>query len=232
MVIESDKKKNNLISVIGLVIGLIFLFLTAKIENPNQNQKAAYLLGLLISSLAGISLVNQDKRKTEIQAEKKRVVFTRKSFFGGEEIRVIPFDLVKWVGVTGVGRRDVASTRTYFIYITLKEGKTIRTGYSSFDEYGTKELAAEIARTIGCDHSATPIPPLDSEVIENVILAGFIAALAWAIVYRIKIGPWSQAMWFGTSAGIFMLSSAISFYYILMIIRRKYEKNSNENFNR
>jgi|GEM_PF-6252697 len=224
MIIESNTKKNNLISVVLLIVGLTFLLLTAKIDNPDRNQKAAYLLGLLLSSLSGVALINQDQRKIEVQSNKNRVVYTQKSLFGAEEVRMIPFNHLQLIGVTGIGRRDIGGARSYFIYLKLKNGETISTGYSSFDEHKTKELAAEIAQAIGCEHSPVPIRPLDSELIENAILAGFIAALSWMIFYRFKIGPWCEAMWFGTAPGLFMLSVGISSYYFLKIIRRKYKK--------
>tara|TARA_B110001454_G_scaffold219201_1_gene251861 strand:- start:1662 stop:2336 length:675 start_codon:yes stop_codon:yes gene_type:complete len=223
MIIESDKKKGNLIAVVLLVIGLIFLFLTAKVEEPDRNQRAAFFLGLLLSSISGLALINQDERKTEIQSDTKRVIFKRKSFFTGEEIRVVPFDQIQKVGVTGVGRRGPVDSRSYFIYITVRNGNTIRTGYSSFDEYGTKELAAEMANLIGCEHSPTPIAPMDSELIENAIFAAIIAAVTWAFFYRYKVGPWCAAMWFGTGPALFMLTVFWAAYYLLLLLRRKYK---------
>jgi hypothetical protein len=184
MVIESGKKKNILISIIFLVVGLIFLYFTAKVENPNRNQRAAFYLGLLLSSLSGLALINQDERTTEVDSNSKRFIYTRNSLIGGKEVRVVPFDQVKKVGVTRVGRRGPIPTQSYFIYIQLVNGRTIRTGYSSFDEYGTKELAAEMAHTIGCEHSPTPIAPLDIEMIENAIYQGLSDASGeWIILF-------------------------------------------------
>lgn len=223
MVIESNKKRNNLLGAIGLAIGILFFVLTGKIENPSRNQRAAFLMGLMFASLGGLTLLNQDERKTEIQAEKKRLIYTQKSLFGGEEIRVIPFDQVQYVGVTSLGVRRVGRTPSYFIYVKLKEGPAIRTGYISFAEYETKELAAEMARTMGCEHSPVPIPPLETELIENAILAGFLAAITWALVYRWKVGPWCAAMWFGTGPAFFMLSEFLGLCYFLNFFRRKYK---------
>jgi hypothetical protein len=223
MILESNKKRNNLLGSVVLALGILFISLTSKVENPNQNEKAALLLGFLLAAVGGLALLVQEERKTELQPDKKRMIFSYKTLFTAQKKEIIPYEQIEFVGVTSIGTRSPNRIPSYIIYIKLKNGKKIRTGYVSFAEYETKELAAQMAGLIGCQHSPTPIPPLETELIENAILAAILSAVTWAIIYRLKIGAWNSYMWFSRGALLFMLGDFLGMYYFLMIVRRKYK---------
>lgn len=222
MLIESNTGKNNTIAILVLGLGILFLLLTAKIENPDRNQKAAYLLGILLSSVGGIALLTQDKRKVFIQPNDRQVFYTHRSTFSQEIVRAIHFDEINLVGVSRIGRNGPTRTPAYFVYVQLRSGELIKTGYFTYFEAEANELAIQAAQMIGCATSPIPIPPVDSEIFENIFLSVVIAAAIWAIYYRVKIGPWCPAMWFGTAPAFFILLDAWGTYYLLLTLRRKY----------
>lgn len=51
----------------------------------------------------------------------------------------------------------------------------------------------------------------------NAVNALGFSLLIWAIYYRISVGPWCQAMWFGTAPALVI---SISFIYIYRYLKK------------
>jgi hypothetical protein len=218
--IQSNDKKNLIVHVVVFLIGLLFIYLTSRAENPmTDDLQAAYLLGLLLAGLGGFCLVYQQSYLTTIDPVQKAVIHLGRNTFFGVSRQIVPFSEVARIDVHYIGDYD---SRSYHLKIVLKNNQELQTGKWSSDEEEMKLLAREIAEVIRCDHPAVPLPTSIAREIENALYALFIIFALYAVYYRIQIGSFTKGMWFGSFPGFFIILGWLSVYQIIRRLRKQY----------
>jgi hypothetical protein len=53
----------------------------------------------------------------------------------------------------------------------------------------------------------------------RLAVAAVVGMLSWVVYYRVNVGPWCPAMWFGTAPPLVMLLSGQLAYRLLGLVR-------------
>ncbi len=219
--IKSNDKKNMIIYVGTLLVGLLIVYLTSKSEPMNNNTQAAYVLGLLLAALGGFCMVYQQSYNSKVDPVQKNLVHISKNAAFGTIKKIIPFSEISRTAVYYIGDYD---SRSFHLKFILKNNEELQTGRWSSDEREIKLLAEKIAQTIGCSHPDVPVETNISHEIENAFFAAAISFSLYAIYYSTRVGPMCPAMWFGTFPSFFILIGWLCSYQIIRRLRKQYAK--------
>lgn len=212
-IIRSNEKNLNLYLMIMGFLGLLLIFLVSGHKEESINTLSAYLLGILLISLALGIFIYSEKVSIQIDTKLKNLKFHKKSLF---EIRnyTLKFEEIDSVQVVSIGRnhRGIVS---YHLVIMLKNGRREAPGRFSLDQSEIILDAERLADAIGCklisDRKNNQLTGI------HYLLAAMGSVLIYAIWYKSTVGPFCMAMWFGT-APVFVIG--FSFLALVRVLRR------------
>lgn len=181
----------------------------------------AILLGAGLLILGAVGALYSGETTTVIDPSSRTVTLAiRRRFFGGSE-QHFSFDDVASVGVSILGgtRSHGAVTPigryariTYLLKLGLKDGRSISTGKWSKDEHEMYSLAEQVAAMIGCA-SQEPLQRFQLGV-PQMLNAAIGAVFIYALWYRIAVGPWCPAMWYGASPLVIMAGGFLTLLWV------------------
>lgn len=214
--IESSYKKFQIISVILIFLGCLFIYLINGKVDLNDSQLAARYLGYLLIFIGISTLIFNEKISISIDENNKTVKLNSKNMFG-QKTRTLLFSEIEGVGMVRI-TRGANPIDFYLIHLKTKLGEKIRTGIMFVDELAVQEEINRIAQLIGCP--SQPIVLASEKKISNFIIAFFISILSYIAYYRLTSGPLCSAMWFGSMPAIFIMAMTWVVYIILQRTRK------------
>jgi hypothetical protein len=212
LTIKSNAQQDLAIGIALAAVGIILMILSRSQAGVSESGLAAFWLGaLLTSGSVGLIIWTEDVAVT-VDTVQKRLLISRKSRFGKNK-SAFRFAEIDHVGVSTVGK--AGRLQTYHLLIYLKGGKTVRTGRWSCDQSEIDSLSDEMAEAIGCCcRKGLRIRPAGGG---EIIVAAVGAVVVYAVWFRIQVGAWCPAMWFGTAPPVIML---LAFSVLLTILKR------------
>lgn len=220
--IESNDKKNLVVSIAVFLVGLLFMKLTSGPDELTGDRQAAFLLGFMLAAIGGLNLIYRQRFVTEINPDQKVISHFSHNALFGKSVKKIPFSEVARVAVHFIGDYE---SRSYHLSLILKDGEKLQTGKWTSDEQELKTFAKDIADVMGCKSPPVPLQTNYAREIENVLLAGFVAIAAYAVYYKFQAGSLNKAMWICPASGFFILISWLICYQIIHRFRKQYSKN-------
>jgi len=208
--LSSNPGKDQLLGAVVLCAGIPFILLTYSKLGTAPNVTAAFAAGVLLIVVGLLTLIWKENISVVVDPASRKLTVHKASRFG-QRTSVIPFDQVASVNVSCPSGKG---PRNYFLKLRLKDGTVERTGKWSYDQGEIVALAGRLAAEIGCPVSTGLLVQPANAV--RVFLSAAGAVLIYALWYRIKVGPWCVAMWFGTAPIAIML---VAFLILLGILR-------------
>lgn len=197
---------------VGLLLaGILFIWLTARIPGADSNATAGLWLGVLLAGTGMAGIILTGRVVTTVDPAGRRLRIECSGPWGTRSEEML-FDDVACIRVAGVGSR---SPRSFWLQIEIVGGKRHSIGRWSGNEEEMNRLAARLCAEIGCDYRGTrPVPPASTV---QVLLSASGAVILYAAWFRATVGPWCEAMWFGTAPPVILLTA---FALLLSLIRR------------
>jgi hypothetical protein len=209
--IRSNTGSNQLVGVFTLVLGIPCVLLTIHNFKSSANTMAGFCLGILLIGAGVFSLLFLEEISTTVDPERRRLIIEKKSRVG-HKTSVVGFDEIASVLVNSAGGHE--GPKNYHLKISLKNGKTDTTGRWSLDQGEIVAIAGQLAAEIGCESNpGLIVHPINAT---QIVYSGIGAVILYPIWFRIWVGPWCPAMWFGTAPPVIIL---IAFFGILGILR-------------
>lgn len=185
--VKSNTEANAAMAIAALLLGLVFVWLTAGASQVDTNTSAARWLGVLLAGVGVGGLVFLEHVTLTLVPEQRRVILERRRLFGRAR-EELSFDAIAAVCVVELGQPS-KGTRSYWLQLQPLRGRVIQTGRRSRDASEMHRLADRFAREIGCTcqrgrDDAGPSPTAAWQV----LAAAGGALLAYAIWYRASVG--------------------------------------------
>ena len=201
--IISNTVKTTAVSVGSLAVGVGFIWLTRRVPVGDTNGVAAMWLGVMLAGLGLAGLIFLEEVVTTVDSGRRILQIERRRRWGTVR-SVVPFDDVRAVKVAKVGTRS-DGTPSFWLQLERREGKMIGTGRWSANEAEMGRLAARLAAEIGCEcETGEPAPPASVGHIAAAVAGAVGLYAAW---FRLSVGPWCEAMWYGTAPAVFILTA-------------------------
>ncbi len=201
MRIESNTRKNIFLGIGVFLFGALMLSLTRGRTDHSRDHQLLHIIGLLFL-FVGTAVIVLHERVLILVSPHRKTLTMRKSSLRGRELRIIPFASIQSVDVITLGQTH-KGTRSYHLNLTLKTGEKIRTGRSSRVGDEIHGIARELSDLVGLEPNDTLRAP--STELAPFLFALLGAVLVYGIWYRLSVGPWCRAMWFGTAPPVIML---------------------------
>ncbi len=210
--IRSNTGKNQLVGIFSVLLGIPFVLLTVHHLKSNTNALAGFGVGILLIGIGVVALLFTEEITVIVDPGRQRLMIQRGSRLG-QKLSIVNFNEIASVLVGSAG--GYRGPKSYHLKISLRNGKTATTGRWSLDQSEIIALAEQLAAEIGCtsDLGILVNPVNASQIIYSVCGA----VILYAIWFRIWVGPWCLAMWFGTAPPVIML---IVFSGMLGVMRR------------
>lgn len=124
--IKADNKKTFNTSLVLLIVGLIFIWLTYNKGEISRNQQYAQRMGLLLLFIGGYGVLFTEEILTFIDPKNKIITYKVKTILGDQH-KIIPFRDVAQVKVARIGRRNSSYAENYHLQLFLKSGIKLAT---------------------------------------------------------------------------------------------------------
>jgi hypothetical protein len=210
--ISSDPKKGLLLAIGCFVVGCLILWMAGRIPTQDSNTLAGIWLGALLAGLGLAGVILDEVVSTTVHPNQKFLEIDSRRRWGKSRV-VISFDEIASINVVRVGDRT-DGTPTFWLQIERQDRKRFFTGGWSTSEREMGFLAERLAEEIGCDrHGGNPPNPASVGQVASSLIGAVILYVMW---YRLVVGDWCMAMWFGTFPPIFLL---LAFSGLLLIFR-------------
>jgi hypothetical protein len=213
--ITSNTRKTLALAAGSLLLGLLLVWLAGGARVGGSNATAAMWLGILLAALGVAAFVFAENLVVTVDTSERRLVIDRFTRWGNSRT-LLPFVDVESIRVAKLGS-GADGTPSYWLQVHCRRGEVYRTGRWSTDEAEINELAEQVADAVGCaSRKGTPARPGTSVPLVTAAAALGAAAL-YALWYRLAVGPWCPAMWFGTAPPVIIL---LAFSVLLGFLRR------------
>src|ERR1700730_5774003 len=214
--IRSNAGRNQLVGVFTVVLGIPCVLLTIHNFKSSANAMAGFCLGILLIGAGVFSLLFMEEITMTVDPERRRLMIQKNSRIG-HKTSVVGFDEIASVLVNSEG--GYRGPRSYHLKISLKNGNTETTGRWSLDQGEIIAIAGQLAAEIGCESNPGLIMhPVNAT---QIVYSGLGAVILYAIWFRIWVGPWCPAMWFGTAPPVIILIAFSGILGILRILPRR-----------
>ena len=217
--LTSSARKNGAVAVGSILVGALFIWLTRNAAAGDETVAAARWLGVLLAVIGVSGLLFLEEVLTTVDKAGRRLLLDRRTRWNRSRTG-IPFSHIDSVRVVKVGSSS-DGTPSYWLQVLLKGGRSCATGVWSLDEAHVGRLAEQLAAEVGCgchreaaDRTASALAPI---AVLQIAVAALGALGSYALWYRLSVGPWCPAMWFGTAPPVFML---LAFSVLLALLRR------------
>jgi hypothetical protein len=211
--VTSNTSKSLAAAVGSLAVGLLFIWLTRHARAGDTNAVAAMWLGVMLAAVGLAGLIFSEEIVVTVETAQRRLRIECRRRWGNVAVSV-PFDDVGSVNVVRVGSRS-DGTPTFWLQIERRDGKTFGTGRWSTKEAEMGRLAERLAAEIGCEcQNGNPAGPAS---VGHVAVSVLVAVALYAGWFRVSVGPWCEAMWYGTAPAVFILAM---FAVVLGLVRR------------
>lgn len=214
MVLESNHRKSQLMSVALILTGSLLLFLLRSRVPLDSNELAAQYMGYLLIFIGGSALVMNERIKLEFRKESGLVLFSCTSIRGTKN-EAIAYSNIDHVAISRIGRPR-NRTVFYFLHLGLKSGERLPTGIFFSSAESAQTEANRIAELIGC--KSQQIATAGDHRFSEFIIAFVIGLLSYVVYYRLTVGPPCKAMWFGTAPPVIIM---LSTWIALTILRTR-----------
>ena len=211
--ITSNSSKSFVLAVGTFAVGLVFIWLTRHVPVGDTNALAARWLGVMLAALGLAGVIWGEETVVTVDAGQRCLRIESRRRVGHLSV-VVPFAEVEAVNVVRIGTRS-DGTPSFWLQIARKDGKTFATGRWSTSELEIARVADRLAAEIGCERQGGE-PPAPASV-GRVAVAVVVAVALYAAWYRFTVGPWCEAMWYGTLPPVFVL---LAFGVVLALVRR------------
>ena len=213
--------------LISLILLGIFLILKTKnqaFESLQLNSPSffAQILGIMLLVGPFAYWLTNDRVSMRFDIDKKRI-FIRKSDYFKNERSSINFEDVASIDIKKVGRSH-KGVEFYFLIFNFKNQSSLNPNYFSTRFEEVLETASYLCELLNCEllreetHTLR-LKPANAHFIWMIpILSVFIYSL-W---YRLQIGPWCTAMWFGTAPWFIMGSVTFMGFRIFRLSRKQF----------
>lgn len=211
--ITSNSSKSLVLAVGSFAVGLIFLWLTRHVQVGDSNALAAQWLGVMLAAVGLAGVIWGEEIVVTVDSGQRCLRFDCRRRVGNVSF-VVRFEEIESVNVVRTGTRS-DGTPSFWLQVARKDGKTFATGRWSTSEMEIARVADRLANEIGCERQGG-LPP-EPASLGRVAVAVFVAVALYAAWYRFTVGPWCEAMWYGTLPPVFVLSA---FGGLLGLLRR------------
>lgn len=213
----SQSQPNAAMAGGALLLGLVFVWLTADATPADSNAAAARWLGVLLAGVGVGGLVFIEHVTITPEPARRCLIIERRRLWGHRHDER-SFDEIAAVRVATIGQQS-KGTRSYWLQLQPLRGPVIQTGRWSHDQSEIHALADRLAATIGCTcERGRDELAASSTTAWQVLAAAAGALLVYAIWFRVSVGPWCAAMWFGTAPPVILL---IAFGSLLGLLRAR-----------
>ncbi|MBI5547995.1 MAG: hypothetical protein HY901_29280 [Deltaproteobacteria bacterium] len=203
--VTSNTGKTGAMAVGCVVVGVLFLWLTRHAAVGDGDTAAAKWLGVLLAGIGLAGLLFMEEVVTTVDPAQRRLVIDRRMWWSRTQ-QVVPFNEIESVRVVKIGSRS-DGTPSFWLQIERKHGRACATGRWSLSEAEIGQLAERLAAEVGCSRQGgAPSAPAPAAAI-HLIAAALGAVALYALWFRMRVGPWCPAMWFGTAPPVFILAS-------------------------
>jgi len=211
--VTSNSQQSAAIAGGCLAVGALFVWLTRGAAPGDTTSTSALWLGVLLAAVGVAGLVFAEDVVVTVEPSRRRLRVERRMRWGQKSTEVA-FDEVSSVRVVKVGSGS-EGTPSYWLQILTRSGTSLATGRWSTDEAEMNRLARQLADAVGCGcEHGEPLPPTGAA---HLAVAAAGAVVVYALWFRVQVGPWCPAMWFGTAPPVIML---LSFAALLGLLRR------------
>jgi hypothetical protein len=211
--ISSNSSKSLVLAVGTFAVGLVFIWLTRHVTVGDTNALAARWLGVMLAAVGLAGVIWGEKIVVTVDTGQRCLRFDCRRRVGNLNF-VVRFEEVESVNVVRIGTRS-DGTPSFWLQIARNDGKTFATGRWSTSEMEIARVADRLANEIGCERQGGE-PPAPASV-GRVAVAVVAAVALYVVWYRFTVGPWCEAMWYGTLPPVFVLSV---FGGVLGLLRR------------
>jgi hypothetical protein len=209
--IRSNKSSDSFVAFVVALMGAAMAVL-ARHSVYDRNGRAAYWLGCLLLTAGVGGLIWSEEIELTVDPQRRVLRFRTQNRWTTKEV-LIPFSEVDCVNVSRVGKVSNGMER-YFLSVWLKNGKRALTGKWSLDQEEMLSLAEQLARAIGCEtKSGLRVYSVGAQ---RLIVAGVIAVGLYAAWFRLRVGPWCPAMWFGSAPPLLII---VFFFTVRSVMR-------------
>jgi hypothetical protein len=211
--VVSNTQKSGAVAAGVAALGALFLWLTRGVAEGDSNGAAAMWLGVLLAAVGLAGLIFLEDVVVTVDPTRRSLRLEKRTRWGKTSTELL-FRAVESVQVAKIGSRS-DGTPSYWLQIQTRGGRVVSTGRWSLDQAEMERLAEQLAAEIGCAYQAGRAPAPTGTA--HLAYAGAGAVLLYAAWYRVKIGPWCPAMWFGAAPALFVL---VGFAGLLGLLRR------------
>ncbi len=184
-----------------ILVGALFLLLLRNRVALDSNELSAQYLGYLLIFIGGSALLINERIAIELRKESGFLFFSSTSIFGTKK-QTVTFASVDRVSISRVGRAR-NNVQFYFLHLHLKNGTRLPTGMILSSAESAQAEADRISEIIGCPSQQIALP--SDHRFSTFLLAFVVGVIAYAVYYRISVGPPCKAMWFGTAPPVIIM---------------------------